>query len=114
MAEKNDGNNKLLGAVAYLGWWVTGLVLLFTQKKNEYIRFHAMQSTVVFGAITLVYIALGIVPILGWLLALLVGPILGIGSFILWLFLMWKAYSGEKYQLPYFGKLAEKQLEKMK
>lgn len=114
MAEIKKSDNNLLAAVAYLGWWVTGLVLLLTQKKNDYVRFHAMQSMIVFGAITLVYIALGIVPVLGWLLALLIGPILGIGSFVLWLLLMYKAYIGEKYKLPYFGALAEKQLEKMK
>lgn len=114
MAEKGISNEKLLGAVAYLLGPITGIVLLLTEKKNEYIRFHAMQSTVVFGAILLFNIVLGIVPILGWLIALILSPLVGLVSFVLWIFLMWKAYSGERYKLPYFGDLAEKQLAKLK
>ena len=114
MAQVNSSNEKLMGAVTYLGWWVTGLIFLLIEKKNEYIRFHAMQSILVFGAITLLYIVLGIVPILGWLIALILSPLIALAAFILWLVLMWKAYNGEKYKLPYFGNLAEKQLSKLK
>ena len=110
MAEQNAGNEKLMGALAYLGWWVTGIIFLLIEKKNPYVRFHAMQSIVVFGSISLLNIVLGIIPIFGWLLL----PIIWIGGFVLWLILMWKAYSGEKYKLPYFGDLAEKQLVKFK
>ncbi|MBI4991330.1 DUF4870 domain-containing protein [Candidatus Gottesmanbacteria bacterium] len=114
MAEVNNGNEKIMGAVTYLLGPVTGILFLITEKKNSYIRYHAMQSTVVFGAIVLLYLVLGIIPILGWLLALILSPIITLVSFILWLMLMWKAYSGEKYKLPYFGELAEKQLAKLK
>jgi len=113
MAE-NSGNEKIMGAVAYLGWWVTGVILLLVEKKNQFVRFHAMQSIMLFGSFTLLYIVLGIVPILGWLIALILSPIIGIAAFVLWVILMWKAYSGEKYKLPYFGDLAEKQLAKLK
>ena len=114
MAEQGATNEKLMGALAYLLGPITGIFLLVTEKKNSYVRYHAMQSTIVFGAMILFNIALGIVPILGWLVALILSPIIMIGSFVLWLFLIWKAYSGEKYKLPYFGNLAEKQLEKMR
>lgn len=114
MAEKNESNEKLKGALCYLLGPVTGIIMLLVEKKSSYLRYHAMQSTLVFGAIVLLNLVLGIVPVLGWLIALLLSPILAIGSFVLWLFLMWKAYNGEKYKLPYFGNLAEKQLEKIK
>jgi len=103
-----------MGALAYLLGPVTGIVLLLTEKKSEYIRFHAMQSTIVFGAFLLLYLVFGIVPVLGWIIAILLSPILTLLSFVLWLVLMWKAYNGEKYKLPYFGDLAEKQLAKLK
>ena len=109
-----ETNEKLMGALAYLLGPITGIILLVTEKKNENVRFHAMQSTVVFGAIILFNIVLGIIPILGWLVALILSPIIAIGSFVLWLLLMWKAYNVEKFMLPYFGALAVKQLEKMK
>ena len=113
MASNAALNNNLKAAAAYLLGPVTGVFFLLTEKSNATIRFHAMQCTVVFGAIILLYFVLGIIPILGWLIALLLSPIIMIASFILWIFLMWKAYNGEKYTVPYFGDMAKKQLEKM-
>lgn len=114
MVESSTGNEKLMGALAYLLGPVTGIVFLVVEKKNEYVRFHAMQSAILFGGILLLSVALGIIPVLGWFIALIISPLIGLVSFILWLVLMWKAYSGEKYKLPYVGDLAEKQLAKMK
>ncbi|MCL4338076.1 DUF4870 domain-containing protein [Patescibacteria group bacterium] len=113
MAE-SGGNEKMMGALAYFLGPVTGIIMLLTEKKNAFIRFHAMQSTVVFGAFIVLYVILGIIPVLGWIIALILSPILTLVSFILWLMLMWKAYNGEKYKLPYFGDLAERQLIKLK
>lgn len=114
MAESITSNEKMMGAMAYLGWWVTGLILLFVEKKNSFVRFHAMQSVVLFGAITLLFVVFGIVPIIGWIVGILMSPVIWLVTFALWLVLMWKAYNGEKFKLPYFGDLAEKQLAKLK
>lgn len=114
MAEQNTSNEKMMGAVSYLLGPITGIIILLTEKNNANIRFHAMQSTLLFGAIFLFNIVLGIIPVLGWLVALVLSPLIGIVSLVLWLLLMWKAYNGEKFKLPYFGDLAEKQLAKMK
>ncbi len=113
MAETINSDEKLKGALAYILGPVSGVLLILVEKKSGYIRFHAMQSTVVFGALMLLNLVLGIVPILGWIVAILVSPVLILVSFVLWLVLMWKAYSGEKYKVPYFGDLAEKQLAKL-
>ena len=113
MAE-SQGNEKLMAALTYLGWWVTGIIFLLIEKKNSYVRFHAMQSTLLFGAFFLLNIVLGIIPVLGWIIALVISPIIVIAGFVLWVLLMWKAYNGEKYKLPFFGDLAEKQLAKLK
>lgn len=103
-----------MAALAYFLGPVTGIIFLLMEKKNAYIRFHAMQSTIVFGAILLLNIILGIIPVLGWVVALVLSPLITLISFVLWIILMWKAYNGEKYKLPYFGELAEKQLAKLK
>lgn len=102
-------NDNLMGAVAYLGWFVTGLILLLVTKQSKFVRFHAMQSTLFFGGIFIANVILGFVPILGWL----VGLALSLASFVLWIVLMWKAFQGEMYKLPYVGEIAEKQLAKM-
>lgn len=108
MAEAK-GNENLMGAAAYLLWWITGLIFLFIEKQNSFVRFHAMQSIILFGGIHIAFFILAFIPILGWL----VGVVLSLIAFILWLVLMWKAFQGEKYKVPYIGDLAEKQLAKM-
>ncbi|KKU87369.1 MAG: hypothetical protein UY16_C0029G0008 [Candidatus Gottesmanbacteria bacterium GW2011_GWA2_47_9] len=99
-----------MGAVSYLLGFVTGIIMLLVEKQSRFVRFHAMQSTMLFGGLFVVNIALGFIPILGWL----VGLILSFVAFILWIILMWKAFQGEMYKVPYVGEMAEKQLAKMK
>ena len=92
-------------ALAYVFWWLSGILLLLLEKDDKYIRFHAMQSIIVFGVVTI----FSFIPIIGWILS----PLVMIGAFILWLFLIMKAYKGEKYMLTVVGEFAEKQLEKI-
>lgn len=109
MAEKDASRENMLGAVSYLLGFITGIVLLLVEKKSSFVRFHAMQSTVLFGGLFVVNIGLGFIPLLGWLVSF----VLSMGAFVLWLLLMWKAFNGEKYKVPYVGEFAEKQLAKM-
>lgn len=102
MAKATKSNN-IMGAVAYLLWFITGIVLLITEKKDPFVRFHAAQSTVVFGLLFIVGIVLGFIPFVGWLLML---PLMLV-ELLLWLFLMWKAYSGEQFQLPMIAGLVK-------
>jgi uncharacterized membrane protein len=107
MADK--GNENLMGAGAYLLWWVTGIIFLVIEKENKFVRYHAMQSLLLFGPIHILLIVLSFVPIIGWL----VGIFLSLGAFILWIICMWKAFQGEMFKLPYVSPLVEKQLAKM-
>jgi uncharacterized membrane protein len=108
-AKASSQNEKLMGALAYLAGPVTGIIFLLVEKQNSFIRYHAMQSTILFGGLFIVNIILGIIPILGWIVSFL----LSIAALILWIVLMYKAYNGEKYKLPYIGEVAEKQLAKL-
>lgn len=105
----SGNNDNVLGAVSYLLGFITGIVLLLVEKKSKFVRFHAMQSTILFGGLFIVNMALNFIPLLG----LLLGFVIGIASFVLWIFLMWKAFQGEMYKVPYVGDLAEKQLAKL-
>lgn len=107
MAAKS--NENLMAAASYLLGFVTGIIFLLLEKENKFVRFHAMQSTILFGGIFVVNMVLGFIPILGWL----VGLLLSFVAFILWIVCMWKAFQGEMYKVPYVGDLAEKQLAKM-
>jgi len=95
---------NLEGLLCYVLGWVTGIIFLLLEKNNRFVRFHAIQSIVVFGAYTVLAIILNFIPIVGWIINLL----LGILAFILWIVLMVKAYNGQMYKLPVAGDIAER------
>jgi uncharacterized membrane protein len=95
------------GALAYVLGPVTG-VLFLVIEKDPFVRFHAMQSTVVFVTLFVLQWVLGITIILFPLSALI-----GIVSFVLWLILIYKAWQGEEYEVPVLGKIAKNLLKKV-
>ncbi len=113
-AKSTDTNTGLeanvAGLLCYAVGWITGLVMILLEKKNGFVCFHAIQSIITFGAITFLFIVLGILDgldIVGrlfWALSM-VAWILAV---VLWIVLMVKAYQGERYKLPVVGDLAEK------
>ena len=96
-------DENLLGALAYGLGWVTGALVLLTEPSNKFVRFHAWQSVILFGALSLAWFVLVSIPFLGWFVAFIVIPPL---SAVLWLLLMYKAYQGERFKLPYVGDMA--------
>ena len=99
-------SSHLAGAIAYVGGLVTGIVVLAVEKEDRFVRFHAMQSTVFFIAVLVAHLALSGVPILGKVLYV---PFL-MGVVGIWAFLMYQAFNGHRYKLPYIGDFAERQL----
>ena len=95
---------NVAGLLCYVLGWVTGLVFILIEKENQMVRFHALQSIIVFGAITVVSIVLSWIPIIGTIISI----ILSIIALVLWILLMIKAYQGEKYKVPVAGNMAEK------
>jgi uncharacterized membrane protein len=94
---------NVAAALSYLVGFVTGLIFLVVEKENRFVRFHAMQSTLVFAGIVVIDILVNMVPFLGVLVVVvLIIP----ASAVLWLLLMYKAYQGEEFKLPYVGQLA--------
>jgi len=99
---------NLEALLCYAVGWVTGLVFLLLEKDNAYVRFHALQSLVVFGVLHAASFVILIIPILGIFISFLIG----VASFVLWIVMMVKAYKGEKYKLPIAGDFVEQQLGK--
>ncbi len=89
--------------VLFFGF-ITGLVFYFVEKKNKFVRFHAMQSIVVFGSFFVANLVLLVLPVLG----VIIGGLLSLLSLVLWILLMIKAYQGEMFKLPIAGDIAEK------
>ena len=99
---------NIAGLLCYLLGWVSGLVFYLLEKQSDFVKYHATQSVIVFGTLTLGSIALGTVPFIGGLLA----PLLSLLALALWIILMIKAFQHTRYKLPWAGDLAEKYARK--
>lgn len=95
---------NVAGLLCYVLGWISGIVFILIEQENKFVRFHAIQSIVVFGAITIVDVVLGWIPFIGAFIVWIVSII----GFILWIVLMVKAYQGTKFKLPWSGNLAER------
>jgi len=97
MAKSSTGlEENVAGLLCYLVGWITGLIFFLIEKDSQFVKFHAMQSIITFGACVI----LGFIPVIGWIIWIL--------ALVLWILLMVKAYQGQKFKLPLIGDLAEK------
>ena len=119
MDEKSPGSSgpsdlgldpKVSALLAYLLGIVGGIVF-YVISKDSYVRFHAMQSILLWIAMAVIWIVFFIISIpfsflffLDWLVYLAI--------FALWIVMMIKAYQGEKYKLPLLGDMAERYANK--
>src|SRR5690625_294249 len=94
----NSGNEKqktsagleqnIAGFLCYVGGFITGVIFLFIEKENRFVRYHAIQSILVTAALLFLSLVLTIIPVIGWIISLLLIPV----YFILWIYMMFKAY----------------------
>ncbi len=98
---------NIAGLLCYVLGRITGIIFLLIEKENKFVRFHAWQSIFVFGAFTIITAIFRWIPFIGWVITW----ILGVIAFILWVFLMYKAYKNEQYKLPWAGNMAAKQVK---
>ena len=108
-AESSTGlSANVAGLLCYVGVWVTGIVFIVLEKKSVFVKFHAWQSIMTFGVLTVAYLILFWIPFVGWILSILIGILM----FVLWLILIIQAGSGKMWKVPWAGDWAEKQISK--
>ena len=110
--EVTDNRSRLYAALAYVLAGFTGFVLLVLRREDRFVQFHALQSiaaTIVALAIAAVLWLLSFFPLLGFLYGMLL-RLLQFGLFLLWLFLLWQAFHGKWFRLPYLGDWAHRQV----
>ncbi len=103
---------NVAGLLSYLLGWVTGLIFFLIEKDNKFVRFHAMQSIIVFGGLTIFNIVFSMILSI---LRIYFGffflfQLIWLAALVLWIVLMIKAYQGEKFKLPVVGDIAERQV----
>lgn len=115
-ASSGGMTSNVAGALAYFTIIPAILFIVLEQfKQDKFVRFHAFQSLFFQLGIFVCWIPLmivGWIPFIGWLILLLGMLVLGLGGFVCWIFLVYKAYSNEKFELPFLGKLAAEQAAK--
>jgi uncharacterized membrane protein len=94
---------RTAGVLSYLATWITGIIFILIERENRFVRFHAMQSILFFGGLSIIEWIAGNVYILH---SLSWG--LGIVQLVCWIFLMVKAGQGKYYKLPLVGDYAER------
>ncbi|AAL81563.1 DUF4870 domain-containing protein [Pyrococcus furiosus DSM 3638] len=102
-------NENVEAALAYAGAFISGIVLLILEKESEFVRFHAMQSTVTFLGLLALDLLLGWIPIFGFVFDF----VIKIVAIVAWIVGIVKAYQGERFKFPIAGDLAEHFLPKV-
>jgi len=104
---------RLSSVLCYAGWWVTGLVFLFAERRDATVRFHAAQSLIVFGVLSVALFLCGGASAVAFFVAAqtfqmlqAIGNALWFGAVLLWLFLLVKTWRGETWRVPVAGELA--------
>ncbi len=112
---------NVAGLLCYVGGWISGIVFLVIAKKDKFVRFHAWQSIMTFGVLTVVQvIVLGILAAIGaaahsrvlMVTSGVLGTIVWILVGVLWIVLMIQAGTGKMWKLPWAGDWAERQASK--
>jgi uncharacterized membrane protein len=99
---------------------IGGLVFYILEKHDQFVRFYAMQS-IIFGGVWflfnlaswILHVIFAVIPIVGWALAglwIFVSALVHLGLFVIMIIAMVKAFSGVRWDIPYIGPIARKQV----
>lgn len=110
-------SSNTAAALAYSGWWVTGAIFWFVERRDRFVRFHAVQATITFGAVALtimlcLMLATLSLSFLPWAFSGLVGAAAAtwVAGVIVWVMALWKASSGDEWRIPVAADLADRLL----
>jgi uncharacterized membrane protein len=112
MASPTEGLQENVAALlAYVLGWLTGIIFLLIDKR-PYVKFHAAQSIVVFGGLTVLRIGLAIVSgmfggLMGFGAMVALGSVIALVGLVLWIFLMVKAYQHANFRVPIAAGIAD-------
>lgn len=104
---------NVAAVLCYLFFWISGVAFLLTDKRR-FVKFHAAQSVVVFGALSgLEFLALRLAKNAfmdqSWYSSLwfLAASIIGFVAVAAWLLLMLSAYERKMFRVPGAARIAD-------
>ena len=100
---------------------IGGVVFYIVEKHDGFVRFYAMQS-IIFGgawllfniASSVVHAVFGAIPGIGGLLVFfwaIIAALIHIAFLVVWIVATIKAFTGVRWDIPYVGPMARKQVE---
>ena len=100
---------------------IGGVVFYILEKHDGFVRFYAMQS-IIFGgawlffniASSVVHAVFGAIPGIGGLLVFfwaIIAALIQIAFLVVWIVATIKAFTGVRWDIPYIGPMARKQVE---
>lgn len=112
---QTDMKENVAGLLCYVLGWLTGLIFYFIDKR-PFVQFHAKQSIVIFGGLSILRIILGMFVgfsmlgggLSGFSLAVALFDLLYLAGVILWIICMIKAYQGERFRVPVAADLTDR------
>lgn len=107
MSEGNRDRN-IVAAICYIPVFsvVISLVILFVEKEDRFIRFHALQAFLISLIYYLAVFLFGGIPFFGGIISGLIFVL----AIIIWLWGMLSAYRGQILKLPVIGNFVEKRV----
>lgn len=111
---------NVAGALAYFTI-IPPIIFLVVEpfNKDRFIRFHSFQSLFLAAAMFVLMIGMmivsfiiGMIPVIGTIIAILLWPLVSLGMFALVIYMMYQAYNEKKFKLPFVGNLAEQYADK--
>ena len=92
----------IAGLLTYFFPFFGGLVFLVVERENQLVRFHAVQSILLWIVFVVVGTIFSWITVFRYLYYLCV--------LVIWIFMMYKALMEEMFELPFIGAFAKKQV----
>jgi uncharacterized membrane protein len=115
----NISSNTAAGS-SYLIWWVTGFLIYFSERNNRFVRFHALQSIILTGILTILAVLAALFAtvmqdltaathqVIFSQVGILGTTLLVLAITFVWLWAMVAAWTGNYLRLPIIGVYAER------
>jgi uncharacterized membrane protein len=108
-------STRTAAVLAYAGWWVTGLVVWFLERRDAGARFHAAQSMVAFGVIGLLVVVFAVLAAASLtFMPSAFRPLIGVAGgawllgVVLWAVSLWRAAAGLEWRIPLVSRVADR------
>ena len=101
--------------LCYTAWWLSALIFLAIEQQHRGVRFHAAQSLLLFGGLSVAIgalsglsVAMLVVSAGAFQAVRLLVYLVWIGAVGVWLVLMLRTYKGETWRIPFVADFADR------